>query len=226
MSTQTKYTQPTFTINEQPGWHTRLLYSYYGFEALDYYAQTGGYTQNLFEVIDTYWGGVNPPYMARKGTYFFPNGSRFFKTGKHIRIEGRLRVSSTNSAIFNIDAGIYNENSGLITLAASNKRNDHSFALANGRDSVPVYFKINYMSWEDDSSNLYMAAEGHYQYEFESYNGGGPNTTVTYVPIWIDKGPYVKIDNIQYSNKLYISFDGSSGITNITPICITVEELQ
>ena len=231
MPNNIKHTAPSLTINEVKGWQSRILYNYYGrYDSglMDYVSETSSdYTLNLFSIIDAYQSGV-ASYPIQKGLYEFP--SKYFTTGKSIKVEGQFLVSA-NSNKFNIHAKIDNSNNDIISLSSTNNGNNHDVAAGGIVEDLPIYFKIIYTAVErydggaSPTTGLYMMANGHYQYEYDSYNGGkGSNTSVVYVPIWTTS-PYVLIDDTTGINKLSISFDNSN-TTVIKLVYMTVEELS
>ena len=222
-----KHIPPDFNINTVKGWNTRLLYNFYGSHAnatMDYVSVTGAdYTINIFDAIDTWASGIGR--IVSKGQFLFPH--RYFKTGKSIRVRGRVLVTSDDSRTFNIRASINNSNYGTSPVAAQNDGANHTFAKGNIRTNVPVEFEIVYTSVETTESYLYMQANGYYKYEYDFYSNGGRNLSVVHVPIWFH-GQYVRVDSDltgNYTNKIYISFDGSD-VQAIKLFYLTVEELS
>jgi len=227
---QAKHTQPTFTINEQPGWNTRLLYTYYGHNGsanlIDYVTETGGsFTGNIFDVIGNFATSAN--IFNHKGSVAFPAVNNFLKTGKTLRVEGSLWVSSTGGQ-FNMRASVENSTNGVVLLAAQNNNNNHDLTTV---DLMPVFFKIDFSSVETNDNGtkeLYLMANGYYEYCKGNYDTGGKNDTLAFIPIYNKSNttPYISLGNANSNNKLYISFDGSSNISSIKIIHLTVEELQ
>jgi len=220
-----KHIPPDFNINTVKGWNTRLLYNFYGSPAtapMDYVSVTGAdYTINIFDAIDTWANGIGS--IVSKGQFLFPH--RYFKTGKSIRVRGKLIISVDGSSpLFNINARIDNSNNGLILLANQNDNNDHQFP---DKDNVPVDFEIVYNSIELKTPELVMQANGYYQYNTDSYNTPGPNSNNIYVPIWNSEGPYIQVENsLSGTNKICINFANSNSISNIKIHYLTVEELS
>lgn len=223
-----RHTAPTLTINEVKGWQTRLLYSYYGKldTLMDYVEETeGAFNRNLFTVIDEYEN--TSEFTLKKGVYTFPPS--YFWTGKSVKIEGQFLVSvEEGPKNFNIRANIKKQNGDIAEIAATNNYNSHTFARGNSAINVPVYFKIVYTSVVNTETSVYMMANGHYQYEFSSYDGAeSTNQAVVYVPIWyINKDtPSVYTEIAKESNELRIEFTNST-VSSIKPVYITIEELQ
>ena len=222
---QLKHTPPNFTVNSIKGWNTRLLYTFYGYfnTAFNYYAVATNYTNNLFSTIAN-WENSNA-IIVSKGQYNYPQYSYFFKTGKSIRVKGHLLVTSDDTnQIFNIFAKIRNiTDNSLISIASSDKSNSHTFANGTIVNGLPINFEITY-SCVEDNNDLYFQANGFFQYEYDSYSGGGTNRSVVYVPIWSDN-QFTLVGTNDDEYNLYISFDDSN-VPNITLRHMTVEELS
>ena len=229
MSQIIKSPSPTKTINNINGWNTRLLYSYCGIfnnNFFDYVDVINGsyssdFSTNLFDAMDYYQTHTVPNDAVYKGTSTFP--SRYFTTGKNVRVKGRFLVSGDND-IFNIRTGLFNSGNGVIGLSRQNAGNTHHFANDNNVSDVPVDFSIIYTSIELDSPSLCMMSNGYYRYEYADYASGGSNRDVVHVPIW-NLNPSTYIDNTSGYNQIRISFDGS-GVTSMKLIYLTIEELQ
>ncbi|CAB4143473.1 hypothetical protein UFOVP449_197 [uncultured Caudovirales phage] len=219
-----KHTSPNFTVNAVNGWHTRLLYGFYGDKdtTFDYYVQTGGdYTSNLFSTIKTWEEGNT---ISSKGQYIYPQYSYFFKTGKSIRISGTLLVSADSGGVFNIYSKIRNQTGdSTYIIACQNNAQNHTFANSAEAGPLPVHFEITYGCVED-GGDIYMQSNGRYQYEYVDYNSGGTNTSNVYIPIW-NATQYQIVGNTSDEYQLYISFDGSNA-TSIVVRHLMVEELS
>lgn len=229
-----KHPNPNFIINQVKGWNSRVLYTYYGapgWTPLDIYNAYDDVT-NIFYAIENY--NSSNSVILSKGQYQYPQYSRFFKTGKSIRVKGSLLVSSTSDPIFNISAKIYNgTNSSLLTIAAQNNGSNHIFAQNSSYYNVPVNFEITYNCVETDNKgapSLWFQANGFYQYDFGSYNNGGANNNVIYVPIWnyTNSTQWIGVGDSNDAYDIYISFDGSANLGNPGIILrhLTVEELS
>lgn len=231
MASNIRHAAPTLTINEVKGWTTRLLYNYYGnwdygdgssTYAMHYEVETSNdFTQNIFTAINSFQTTIG--YPVQKGIYSFP--AKYFVSGKSIRIEGWLRITTVTSRIFNMKAKIDNTNSGIIEIARTNDNNSHTLAAGNAVTDLPVYFKIVYTAIEDDSPLLSMTANGHYQYEYVDYNAAGNNTSVVYVPIHNGYKHPKGIGSSVVDNSIYISFDGSD-VDELVLVSMTMEELS
>ena len=219
-----KHSPPSFNINTVKGWNTRLLYNFYGAPSaiFDYYVTGGNYAINIFDVIQTW--EANNTQLGSKGQFVFP--AKYFKTGKSVRVRGRLLINGGTSSIFNIRASIDNSVNGLTPVAAQNNFNDHTFAAGNSQTDVPIDFEIIYTSLETTDLVLFMQANGYYQYNTNEYNTAGTNLTNAYVPIW-NSTQYISVEltSLTGTNELYISFDNST-VTKIILSYLTVEELS
>jgi len=233
------HTTPTHLINGVKGWNSRLIYSYYGSptNTLPYLEATGGdYSINIFEAIRLYTfpdTGGSPIY---KGTNRFP--PRYFSTGKNLRIKGSLKISTTGTAIFNTNISIYYPGLGTTSIANQNGGGNHTVANRDGVDDMPINFDITLTSIEmydtvNQTNEVYMQANGHYQYAYSSFSTGGDNTDTVYVPIYgkneygPNKTPYILVaDNFENPIPLIWSFTGSSNVDKIDILYITIEELS
>lgn len=225
------HTSPNFNVNSVNGWHTRLIYSFYGNKLVgefNYVSQTfGNYTLNIFEVLKNWQ--ISTGFIATKGNYTFGTNKRFLCSGKIIRIKGSLLVSVGDPGNFNMTAQIKNiSQSNLVPIAAQNNGQNHSFVA--GGDSfnlVPVNFEIIYRAIETDKPGLFIGAEGFYQYNRDSYDSGGNNLSNAYVPIVNLSINYIEVGNPDESYELYLSFDNtSSTIGSIILRNLTVEEIS
>jgi len=213
-----RHIAPSFIINKVKGWNTRLIYKYYGSTESPLQVDPPQ-IENLFTTIANTSTSNNPLY---KGQHIFPGGSRYFKTGKSIRIKGRFWITGTSGEPFNIWAGVKFGNTGL-KIASSNNGTNHT--LPASLVDCPVDFEITYNSIENNSSQLYLDVNGFYQYSFGNYKTTGANVENSYVPIWDDKGTYTAITSVDEAIELVLSFD-SSTIPVLTLIYLTIEELQ
>jgi hypothetical protein len=251
-----KHPAPTFNVNGVKGWDTRLIYSYYGYPMYatgfqyNYWRQTSGsnpnYDYNLFEGIkdfevsqlypDQGGGFSNEIYSSSiyKGTYEnFP--SRYFKTGKTLRIKSNMIISSSgveSTPLFNMRVGIYNNTRSTYYTLGTQYQNMQSH-YSPRYNYAPVSIEINIISVESyDSSSisnqLLMKAEGFYQYTNLTCISPGTCTTplsdFNYVPIGLNDVS-VYVGDITDSYILTLDFLNSVGIDAIYPSQLTIEEL-
>ncbi len=216
-----RHIAPSFIINKVKGWNTRLIYKYYGHPGTPLTFDPANVSNLLTEIANSFTSN-DPLY---KGQYIFPAGSRYFKTGKSIRIKGRFWISGTGGDVFNIVAKVKFSNTS-VTIASSNDGQNHT--LSTSLSDCPVDFEVTYNSIEDsqtDPPDLYLDVNGFYQYTFSNYKTSGANVENSYVPVWDSKGTYTEITNVNDDIELVLSFDNST-IPTLTLIYLTIEELQ
>jgi len=151
---------PTFVRDKVKGWSTRMIFS-----------QTFGETLtigdfNYFTIVSS--GNC-------KGSGVLPAG--YWSDGRILRIKGTFLYSGDNDFL-NMSSSI-EDNLGNRITAYQDDNNDHVFAEGGIQNNVPVNFEINIIH----SYEFNFTVEGHYQYEYQSYNSGGNNINVVHVPI-------------------------------------------
>lgn len=149
------------TINGVKGWSIRSIFSQTIPQLIDITST------NYFESLLTgSYKGLNKGNLP-------PN---YWHEGKLIRIKGTFLYSTSTSERLDMIVSI-TDNINTIT-AQPNDGNPHDFASGNALVNVPVNFEIIMCRGEHDFS-----VSGFYQYEWGSYNSGGVNSKVVYVPI-------------------------------------------
>jgi hypothetical protein len=231
-SSSTTYpSSPSSVVNGIKGWNQRHLYNYYGNPTnnlLDYYVESEGvYNVNLFRVVELYEPNGKDSPVLYKGGYNFPIG--YFKTGKSLRIKGRLLFATDPTDVSHFDIRVRIENSvdGLTTLATSNNGTRH--VPAKGISNLPVDFEIIVTSVPVADSNastddLYVQANGSYNYVVSQETNINP----IYVPIWSDSPlKRVSSDGLKTTtNNLWLDFGNSDLVTSIKVVYLMVEELE
>lgn len=193
---------PTFNRSVLPGWYSRLIYTHVYLD--EGYTTVGG----------NYFTEINPD--GAKGTYQFPAGYWQRAEGRILRIQGSFLYSGDasrlNFVVRIVDSGGFT--SGVES--DTNHGNIHDFAAGTAREDVPVFFEIELSHGPTEYFNI----TGYYQYEYENYNGTGPNINVVHVPIYIDNS----VDSIDSTNNpttLVLIIQNQA----IKPIYLTIEEL-
>lgn len=100
--------------------------------------------------------------------------------------------------------------------ADQNDNQSHVFAKGEIKSDVPVDLEFTIALMNNDCISM----TGHYKYEFDSYNSGGDNTQIAYVPLT----PFSS-DAVTLSSNCYpiLSIYGSQ--ENITINYLTIEEI-
>ena len=173
---------PNLTKDGVEGWGSRLIFSQNYPQYMDL-----NYT-NYFDAI--------PPNYIRGTLGLFP--SNYWSQGRILRLKASMFYSGSGSR-FNISTRL-TDGSNTINCRQDNG-NNHDFASNNTAYNVPVNLEITYVRTGDDNG---FAISGFYQYEWGSYDGGGENSKVVYVPM----------------NYVYGNLDFSSP----TQITITIED--
>jgi len=185
---------PNFTKDDIQGWNTRLIFS-----------------QNLPTNLDltsyNYFDEVSPS-LTRGTLGRFPRG--YWSEGRILRLKANLTYG--NALELNIDTEISDGTNGL--RCRSDDGNIHEFAGGNQPSGVPVNLEITYVKGPGSEFSM----SGFYQYEWGSYQSGGANSKVIYVPM-------------NYVNDVVIDFAQTTGIGlvigngNVTVNWMTLEEL-
>lgn len=149
------------TINGVKGWSIRSIFSQTIPQLVDISST------NYFEIL---------PIGSYKGLNKGNLPPNYWHEGKLIRIKGTFLYSTSTSERLDMIVSI-TDNINTIT-AQPNDGNPHDFANGNALVNVPVNFEITLCRGEHDFS-----VSGFYQYEWGSYNSGGVNQKVVYVPI-------------------------------------------
>jgi hypothetical protein len=228
-----RHSAPTFLIDGVKGWNTRQIYNYYGnssYTTLNYITEAGNYSTDLFSVINSF-ENTNTVFL-HKGITTFP--THYFKAGKSIRVRGYLKVTNATTipSIFNMVFYMNNSAGSATKIGSSNDGSDHLFARGNLENQIIIInFETTIFGIETISkpSVLYMAALGYFQYNMQ-VEGEDPPTNMlnAYVPIYSNGMAIVDSDisTSTYTNTLQITFDGSSDLTGIYPLNLTIEELE
>lgn len=218
-----------YNINNSPGWSTRLVYSYFGANEgyFDYVARKSSFDDDLFSLLTSYASGSQKGGLYSQSTNY--DGS-YLNTSKTFRIKGRFLVSSDSAGVFNMCVKSYHNPTTTI-LASTNNGNDHSFAAASAKNTVPVDFEITITALQTivvPEPNLqYFMANGFYQYNYDDYTTGGTNQNNIYVPIWNTTSPYIQCGVTTAAQEFQITFkDSSNKITKIEVVYITIEEFS
>ena len=232
--TPLKHQTPNHNINGITGWSNRTIYSYYGSPGnniYDYYSHNGAYNVNLFTGIAAYTFPNTNSRPIYKGTNAFP--ARYFSTGKNLRVKGRFFISCGNtSPIFNIKVNIIDPNLGESTIAASNSGLNHT--LSDNLTNMPLDFEIMLTGIETtqkdtvsnaETNETFIQANGFFQHESTDYNHPGPNTSVSYVPIYATSPYSASTGLITDTKTLSLNFIDSSNVTSIKVIYLTIEEM-
>ena len=218
-----------YNINSSPGWSTRLVYSYFGANEayFDYVSRKSSFDDNLFSLLTAYASGSQKGGLSSIITVY--DGS-YLNTSKTFRIKGRFLITSDSGATFNMCVKSFHNPTTTI-LASTNNGNDHSFAAAGAKNSVPVDFEITITALQTivvPEPNLqYFMVNGFYQYNYDDYAQAGTNQNNIYVPIWNNTSPYIQCGTTTASQEFQITFkDSSNKITKIEVVYITIEEFS
>lgn len=217
-----------YTVNNSPGWSTRLVYSYFGTsgEYFDYVSRMNNFDDDLFTILyndatDNQKGGLYSQTWNYDGSYL--------TTSKTFRIKGRFLISSQGAAIFNMSVQSYH-NPTTTVLASTNGGNSHLFADGAAGNTVPVDFEITITALQNlivlGTNTQYFMVNGFYQYNFDDYSGDTSNRSNAYVPIYNTAGPYTQCGDITASQEFQITFHNSSKINAIEVAYITIEEFS
>jgi hypothetical protein len=234
--TPLKHQTPNHNINGIAGWSNRTIYSYYGSPGqntyFDYYTAAAGiYYRNLFALIKNYVFPNTNSMPIYKGTNKFP--ARYFSTGKNLRVKGRFFISCGNtSPVFNMRVNIVDPTLGESTIAESNNGANHT--LSDNLTNMPLDFEIMLTGIETLQTNTspvaetyetFIQANGFFQHESVDYNHPGPNTSVSYVPIYATSPYNSSTGEIDGNKEISITFNNSSNVTSIKVIYLTIEEM-
>jgi len=202
-------------------------------------------SENIFTVIKTSQDNQQDSntfynYIYKGGAYGLtelelPAG--YWKTGKTLRVKGAVIIKGwVDGDRFNIRAGIADSDNTYTALAYPNGTDGQHHVMEFSTESydsengIYVPFEINYGSvvvnnvTNNNSYELYVRAEGHYQYANPNISNY-KNKETKFIPMYIYDDPYKLISSVNGSTKLRIDFcDSQVDIIYIS--YITVEELS
>ena len=186
---------PTLNKSDIKGWETRLIFS-----------------QNIPEYLDitsSDYFSVISPNLTRGTLGYFP--AKYWSQGRVLRLKANLTYG--NAGKLDIQTQITDFNNSIA--CRQNNGQEHVFAGGNGPSNVPVSLEITYVRAGSDNG---FGMSGFYQYEWGSYDSGGGNSKVVYVPM-----NYVYDSIIDFSAPTQIGL-----IINNGPVVVnwmTIEEL-
>jgi hypothetical protein len=181
---------PDYNINLLNGWHTRLIYSYYGQPILDYDADANekllywdgpeiiGILANqnapIIRQLFDYENSLDPQIKIQRGRNQFDPG--YFSTGKLLRMKGRFLVkpagTDTGNQYFNMDINVINDENVKIIGSQFYGLNDVRIGADSGNtynEPTPIDFEViisSMIAHYDDkggAKQLIMRADGEYR---------------------------------------------------------------
>lgn len=156
-------TTPDFNKNDIQGWNTRLIFS-----------------QNIPSNVDltshhNYFTNISAAYT--RGTLgAFPEN--YWSQGRMLRLKASFNYTGIGGSKLDINAGLDDGTNAIF--GVSDNGNAHNFAGGNPLTNVPINLEITFSRSGTDNG---FTISGFYQYEWGSYDSGGDNTKVIYVPI-------------------------------------------
>lgn len=157
---------PTFTKSDLIGWDTRLIFSQ------NYPYQMDLNSTNYFDAIpNSYVRGTLGSYPIN-----------YWSEARVLRLKAGLMYDGSGSKL-DIQAWL---NDGTTSIKCSqNNGNSHDFAQGNTVTNVPINLEITFVRGGNGSD---LSISGFYQYEWGSYDVGGANNRVVYVPMTYASG--------------------------------------
>ena len=203
--------------------------------------ETISYCQNLqFEDVRSYMVKSLTPLdssaaIATNRLLSFP--ADYWKTGKSVRIKGALHLpGAADTNIFNMRLSIRDIAAVTTTvLAKQNNGTNHTITIPGGTplsEGPYVNFEFIYSSvigtvtQIDNKNQIFMKAEGYYQYDNNLDTGGNDQTR--FVPVYYNVPYYEALNDSNQAmspTRIMIDFDGST-VSSILLRYVTVEELQ
>lgn len=188
---------PNFNAAEIDGWTNRVIFS-----------------QNIPTDVNL-TGGNNyftniPPIITRGTLGRFPRN--YWKQGRTLRLKASLLYSGNGSKL-DIVASLDDSSNSII--ARPNNGNSHNFVAGNAANNVPINLEITYVRGGDDNA---LSISGFYQYEWGSYDSGGDNSKVVYVPI-----TFINSNVLDFTSQTQMGLYVDNEIVTIN--WLTVEEL-
>ena len=187
-------------------------------------------------------------YMVKSLTPTDPNASisttrllsfpaDYWKTGKSVRIKGALHLpGAADTTIFNMRLSIRDISAVTTTILAEQNggTTNHNITFSGSPLSEGPYVNFEFIYSSvietgdqiDNKNQIWMKAEGYYQYENNLDTGNNDQTR--FVPVYYNVPYYAVLNDPNQAmspTRIMIDFEGSS-VASILLRYVTVEELQ